>query len=112
MPVNTLSRKREEKEKYAKRAGGQTSGNERGERKRNFTVIAAQNFGVRYARLIPCVKTLTQKASGKARTGAGDASAARKKPLRFFAEAFAVLSFMFFLARTRRAYNDYPAPVR
>ena len=73
---------------------------------------------------------------------AGDASAARKKPLRFFAEAFAVLSFMFFSerrsrkrgycshtlkprrlfragaksgflpARTRRAYNDYPAPVR
>ena len=34
---------------------------------RNFTVIAAQNFGVRYARLIPCVKTLTQKASGKAK---------------------------------------------
>ena len=72
-------------------------------------------------------------------TGAGDASAARKKPLRFFAEAFAVLSFTFYRhfcrgsaaraltpqcffragaksgflpARTRRAYNDYPAPVR
>ena len=186
MPVNTLSRKREEKEKCAKRAGGEKkcearrartrnrrgeasengadAGAEqtrrareqekkssnarhcgRGERKRNFTAIAAQNFGVRYARLIPCVKTLTQKASGKARTGAGDASAARKKPLRFFAEAFrrfvvyvflgvpqsqtrilltyvkAATPFLcrairgkkrFLPARTRRAYNDYPAPVR